>query len=147
AEDKELTKPMTNLSRYLAVAGVIALGFSSIAMAQTAAGPFTTPPVPDNLQVPAGNQLFLKADVEGTQNYVCLPTATGSAWTFFSPQATGYLNLNWFGGEIRRQVITHFLSPNLAEGGTPRVTWQSSFDSSAVWGRAVQTSADPNFVA
>ena len=96
--------------------------------------------------MPEGNTLFLKAQAQGTQNYICLPTSSGFSWTFFSPQATVFFTFQWFGYDIRRQVITHFLSPNPEESGAPRVTWQSSFDTSAVWRRAIQSSSDSNFV-
>ena len=45
------------------------------------------------------------------------------------------------------QVITHFLSPNPFEGGTPRATWQSSRDTSTVWAVSNVPSSDPKFVA
>jgi hypothetical protein len=48
----------------------------------------TPPPVPSNLQVPAGNRAFREGHAAGTQDYLCLPSGTGFAWTFFGPQAT-----------------------------------------------------------
>jgi hypothetical protein len=69
------------------------------------------------------------------------------AWTLFGPQATLFFRFKWIGGEIRQQIMTHFLSPNPAEGGTARATWQSSLDTSALWGRAIASSSDPIFVA
>jgi hypothetical protein len=124
----------------------VALG-SSLGMAQT--GLITPPPVPDNLQIEAGNALFLAGHAQGTQNYICLPNATGFAWTFFSPQATLFFDVRFLGSTFRQQIITHFLSPNPAEGGTGRATWQSSLDTSAVWAkvRANGSSTDPAFVA
>ncbi len=98
--------------------------------------------VPAGLEVPAGNRLFLLGHAAGTQNYVCLPSATapsGFAWTFFAPQATLF-------GPFGPQMITHFLSPNPDEAGTPRATWQSSRDSSAAWAVVFKSSADPEFV-
>ena len=94
------------------------------------------PPVPSDIQVPAGNKAFLVGKGVGTQNYICLP----SGWTFFGPQATLFNDLN-------EQVITHFLSPNPFEGNTIRATWQHSGDTSTVWGQVMQSSSDPNFVA
>ncbi len=139
----------SNWLRYLATAGLLALALgSSAALAQSpAANAFAPPPVPPDLQVPAGNTLFLKGVAQGTQNYICLPTPSGFAWTFFSPQATLFLTLKLGGMEIRQQIVTHFLSPNPAENGTPRATWQSSLDTSAVWARAIKISTDPAFVA
>lgn len=127
----------------------MALG-SSVAMAQPPATDGAgAPPVPANLQVPPGATLLFKGHAEGTQNYICLPTASGFAWTFVSPQATLSFTFKFFGRDIRRQIVTHFLSPNPSEKGTPRVTWQSSIDTSAVWGklRTDGSSSDPNFVA
>jgi hypothetical protein len=95
----------------------------------------TPPPVPSILEVPAGNTAFLKGHAVGTQNYICLP----SGWTFFGPQATLF-------DVDEEQIITHFLSPNPNEGGTPRATWQHSVDTSAVWAMAIASSSDPHFV-
>jgi Protein of unknown function (DUF3455) len=98
------------------------------------------PPVPANIEVPAGNEAFLVGHAVGTQNYVCLPSGSGFAWTLFTPQA------NLF-NDRERQIQTHFFSPNSFEGGTVRATWQDSRDTSTVWGRAIASSLDPDFVA
>jgi len=106
------------------------------------------PPMPADLQAPPGNTAYLKAQATGTQNYVCLPSAGGLAWKFQGPQATLFLTYKWFGGEIRQQVTTHYLSPNPGEAGNPaRATWQSSLDTSAVWAKKVAETADPAYVA
>ena len=105
------------------------------------------PPVPANLQVQAGNVPFLRAHAVGTQNYICRPGDAGPAWTLFGPQATLFITFKWFNGDIRQQVMTHFLSSNPVEGGTPRATWQSSMDTSAAWAKAIATSTDPQYVA
>jgi len=119
----------------------------------------TPPPVPSNIQVPAGNTAFLAGHAVGTQDYICLPCpnvtiplamcpASGFAWTFFGPQATLFDD-----GDGNEQVITHFLSPNLSPTnpveivGTPRATWQHSGDTSTVWAMAIASSSDPAFVA
>jgi len=68
-------------------------------------------------------------------------------WKFLGPQATLFLAVPWIHGEVRQQVATHFLSSNPSEGGMARPTWQSSFDTSAVWGKAVADSTDPQYVA
>jgi hypothetical protein len=44
--------------------------------------------VPDELEVPVGNKAFLNGHAIGTQNYICLPLASGVSWTFFGRQAT-----------------------------------------------------------
>ncbi|MBM3767037.1 MAG: DUF3455 domain-containing protein, partial [Acidobacteria bacterium] len=106
------------------------------------------PPMPADLQVPPGNTAYLKAQATGTQNYVCLPSASGLAWKFQGPQATLFVTYKWFGGEIRQQVTTHYLSPNPSEAGNPaRATWQSSLDTSAIWAKKVAETVDPAYVA
>ena len=100
------------------------------------AGGVVPPPAPSNIQVAAGNKAFLEGHAVGTQNYICLPTG----WTLFGPQATLF-------DDHDEQVITHFLSPNPVENGTPRATWQHSRDTSAVWAMMIASSSDPGFVA
>lgn len=122
---------------------LLALGISP-AVAQFA--PALEPPqVPDDLQVPAGNTLFLGARAAGTQNYVCMPTAKRTlAWRFLGPQAT--LFVDGADGAVQ-QIATHFLSVNPIEGTVARPTWQHSIDTSKVWGRVRWPSADPRYVA
>ena len=103
-------------------------------------------PLPTELKPPAGNEEYLKAQATGTQNYICLPSGSGMAWTFLAPQATLFASIKLGGREIRWQIATHFLSPNPAENGTPRATWQSSVDTSAAWARAIATVNDPNVI-
>ena len=132
-----------NMHRIVPIACAIGL---AVAFVATAAQPIhahgvTPPPVPANIQVPAGSRAFLVGHAFGTQNYICLPSATGVAWTLFGPQATLF-------NDDDRQIITHFFSPNPFESGTPvRATWQHSRDTSAVWARALDSSTDPKFVA
>lgn len=140
-----------NAFRYLATGGalVVILG-CSVAMAQTSiTGTIKVPAVPSNLQVQDGNMLYLSGHAQGTQNYICLPTANGVAWTFFSPQATLFFDFNLGPISGRQQIITHFLSPNPQENGTGRATWQSSIDTSEVWAKTATngSSTDPGFVA
>ena len=47
-------------------------------------------PVPDRIQVPAGNQPFLQAHAIGAQVYACAATADGPKWQFVEPQAVLY---------------------------------------------------------
>jgi hypothetical protein len=103
------------------------------------ARPLTPPPVPSGLEVPDGHRPFLLGHATGTQNYICLPSGTTFVWTFFGPQATLF-------NDREKQLITHFLSSNPDEGGTPRATWQHSRDTSAVWALASASSSDPGFV-
>jgi Protein of unknown function (DUF3455) len=95
--------------------------------------------VPANIQPPANTKAFLVGHAIGTQNYVCAPSGGVVMWTLFTPQAT------LFDDELQ-QITTHFFSPNPFEAGTVRPTWQHSRDTSAVWGKGIQTSSDPNFV-
>ena len=50
--------------------------------------------------------------------------------------------------DSRRQIITHFFSPNPSENGTIRATWENSRDTSTVWAAATPdtTSTDSAFV-
>ena len=107
-------------------------------------------PTPPEITPPIGNALFLTAHAIGTQNYICLPSTSGSsnAWAFFSPQATLSVTLL---SRFTQQVVTHFLSPvpgvnssapsactlSSETGEVNCPTWQSSLDSSAVWGGKV----------
>jgi Protein of unknown function (DUF3455) len=97
------------------------------------------PPVPPELQVPPGNELFREGHAVGTQNYICLPSGSDFVWTFFGPQATLF-------NDDDEQIVTHFLSPNPDEGGMARATWQHSRDTSTVWAMTVASSSDPDFV-
>jgi hypothetical protein len=120
----------------IACATALAVAFT-VAVPQPARADLVTPPhVPSNIEVPAGNTAFLEGRAFGTQNYICLP----SGWTFFGPQATLF-------NDLTQQVITHFLSPNPAEGGTARATWQHSGDTSTVWAMAIATYSNPGFDA
>jgi len=100
----------------------------------------THPPVPADIQVPAGNMVFLVGHAVGTQNYVCLPSATGFAFSLVTPQATLF-------SSDEEQVMTHSFSPNPFEESTIRATWLDSTDTSSVWGQPLHSSADPEFVA
>jgi hypothetical protein len=129
----------------LITAAVILLTLESPATAQLET--VAVPPMPDNLRAPAKNIPYLKTSATGTQNYVCMPGASGPAWKFVGPQATLLVTFPWLQGEVRQQIATHFLSSNPAESGTARPTWQHSIDTSAVWGKAIATSTDAAYVA
>ncbi len=128
--------------RIARIACAAALGVAlTVSLPQpTRADHVTPPPVPSNIQVQAGSKLSLDGHAIGTQNYICLPSGSGFAWTLFGPQATLFK-------DNTAQIITHFLSPNPDENGTPRATWQHSKDTSAIWAVAFASSSDPNFVA
>ena len=132
----------------IACAAALAVLFT-VSLSQPArADRVTPPPLPDSkLQVPAGNEAFLVGHAVGTQNYVCLPSGSGFAFTLFTPQATLF-------ADNEKQIITHYFSPNLSPIppeilGTIRATWQDSHDTSTVWASATQIAThatDPDFV-
>lgn len=99
------------------------------------------PPVPANLEVPAGNRLFFRGHAVGFQNYVCQPVSGGFGWTLYTPQAILFNGAN-------KQVSTHFFSPNPMEPGSFRPTWVDSRDSSTVWARLKSgaSTTDPAYV-
>lgn len=134
---------MTRHLVHLITAGIMLLGLeSSVAIAQPGAG-INVPPVPPNLEVPAGHAAFLKGSAVGTQNYICLPTSTGVTWKFLGPQATLFQT---FKGDVFQQTTTHFLAANPSENGLARPSWQHSFDTSQVWGRVLASSNDSGYV-
>ena len=137
---KFTVRPATRRTLRFACATVLAVAFGSTFPQQAYAQRETPPPVPDTIQVPAGHRLLMAGHAFGTQNYICLPSGAGFAWTLFGPQATLFHN-------DARQMMTHFLSPNPDEAGTLRPTWQHSVDTSAVWARAIASSSDSGFVA
>lgn len=107
------------------------------------------PETPPEITPPQGSVLFLATHAHGTQNYICEPSSNGKgAWVFLSPQATMFVRIS---DRLNRQVTTHFLSPvpyadapspsgcteSAATGEISCPTWQSSLDSSAVWGAKV----------
>jgi hypothetical protein len=119
---------------------------SFIVAALAAAAPFAAiasninpPRTPDTLVVPEGSKAFLIGHAVGTQNYICLPDGAGAKWVLFGPQATVF-------DDRGVQIMTHFLSPNPAESGAPRATWQESDRTSSVWAMKTAESDDPQFV-
>ena len=100
------------------------------------------PPLPPDLEeVPPPHRVTFVGHAIGTQNYVCLPSGSGVAWTLFTPQATLFRKNG-------QQLTTHFFSPNPdpRDNFTVRAAWQHSQDSSTVWGRVTDSSSDANFV-
>src|SRR5262249_49545058 len=131
---------MTLKMRYWSAAAILALALPSFANDNT------MPAAPPEIQPPAGNAPFLKAQAVGTQNYMCMPSGLGAAWTFIGPQATLFVGFSSPHGTIWQQVATHFLSHNPNENGTARPTWQG-FDTSKVWGKAIASTTNTQFVA
>ena len=127
--------------------GAAAVGVA-LMIAPAQADGVTPPAVPGDITVPAGNVAYLVGHATGTQNYVCLPSGSGVAFTLFTPEATLFDDGN-------KQIITHYFSPDLnpIPGqdtlNTIRATWQSQ-DTSTVWAKATgaaTTVTDPTFVA
>jgi hypothetical protein len=134
------TASKTRSSRRTALIAGATVAMMALTIALPRAEAQVIPPlVPANLEVPFGNTPFLVGHAYGTQNYMCLLMAGGFAWTFFGPQATLF-------SDDGQQLITHFLSANPDEYGTPRATWQESQDTSAVWAVAIANSTDPAYV-
>lgn len=132
---------LVKISINFAGAALVAFAFLLSLRLPTRADDFVAPTVPSNIQVPAGNKLFLVGHATGTQDYICLPADGGVKLVLFTPQATLF--------KEQKQIITHYFSPNPAEGGTVRATWQHSKDSSLVWGMVAtgNSSSDPAYVA
>jgi hypothetical protein len=139
------TKEQQTIRGIKLTACVTALGMAfTFALPQAAhAQSVTPPPVPANIEVPAGNEAFLLGRGVGTQNYICLPSGSIGrvAWTLFTPQATLF-------GDQGEQLTTHFFSPNPFEfspnpfaNGIVRVTWEDSQDTSTVWGKVIASSS------
>jgi hypothetical protein len=129
--------------RSLLVAALV-LGFAFAAVTAAVAQTVTATTTPTDITPPPGNSAFLVGHAFGTQGYVCLPAGTGgTSWTVIGARPEATLFTDAFGE--RFQIITHFLSPDanpneyapkpLPSGGN--ATWQSSFDSSRVWAKAV----------
>lgn len=133
----------TALIRYVTSAFMLLSIVIGSASAQSAPA-LEVPPMPDTLQVPAGNTLFFGARAAGTQNYVCLPIAKRQVgWRFLGPQATLFADGT---SGAPQQATTHFLSVNPLEA-LARPTWQHSIDTSRVWARVRTPSTDPLYVA
>jgi Protein of unknown function (DUF3455) len=95
-----------------------------VLVAPVAAGPGPDNRAPDlgegqNLQVPAGNELFLHTYGMGVQIY----TWTGTSWSFVSPEALLYAD-----PEYHHLVAFHYAGP----------TWES-LDGSLVVGEAIES--------
>ena len=93
------------------------------------AAPIPPPEVPDNLRVPAGQEVLLKALGKGTQVYVC-KAATGDTdrfeWVLARPDAGLF-------DESGARIGKHFAGP----------TWEAT-DGSSVTGQVQQRANAPN---
>ena len=92
----------------------------------------TPPDLPAAIAVPAGNVAYLEGHAVGTQGYVCIQKSDGTfAWSFFGPDATLF-------NDGFHQILTHFLGTSPADDA-PHPAWQSSRDSSRVYGTQQQS--------
>ncbi len=123
---------------------VLVVGCAFGTATSAAAQNVTVPPTPTDITAPAGNTAFLVGHAKGTQGYVCLPDAStgGTSWTINPARPEATLFTKFFGQDV--QIITHFTSIN-ANPNDPTIpvplggnaTWQSSFDTSKVWAKAI----------
>jgi hypothetical protein len=140
-------------------AAALALGCAFIVAPRAGAQALTPPATPAGITPPAGNSLFAVGHAQGTQGYVCLPTAAGAStasWTVKGARPEATLFQNIYGQAF--QIITHFLSPDAKPNdAAPKplpfgsATWQSSLDSSKVWAavldptkNAIAAGSDPS---
>jgi len=98
------------------------------------------PDVPAEIRVdPSEFVPFLVGHAVGTQGYFCAAIGASYSWVPFGPQATLFNADN-------QQILTHFLSPT-PYSLVPAPTWQTSRDSSIVWGQLIAPSTDAAYVA
>lgn len=90
------------------VASVVAL-VAALPLAQAAVAGPQAPEVPEGIQVPSGNKVFLVGHAVGVQIYSCNPTSGGYAWALVAPRADLY-------GDNGKLIATHFGGP----------TWQAT---------------------
>ena len=110
---------------------------AGFAAAVTAAGPIGAahaepngPEVPEKIDVPDGNKVFLVGNTVGVQIYSCTATGSGGhSWTFVGPRADLY-------GKNGDLITTHFGGP----------TWRA-LDGSEVLGQRVDgVTVDPTAI-
>jgi Protein of unknown function (DUF3455) len=132
--------------------GLVALiSGALIATSPNAIASSDSEPTPAAITPPPDSFAFLTAHAVGTQNYICQsdPGNPGNTvWSFLAPQATLSADS---ATQHSRQVSTHFLSTvpgtyhYVSSGCTASSdpnqqycpTWQSSRDSSKIWGSKV----------
>jgi len=98
------------------------------AMALTASAA-AAQPVPDRIQVPAGNEPFMQAHAIGAQVYDCVATADGPKWQFVEPQAVLY-------DDHARLLGIHFAGP----------TWQTRDGSQVKAAKVDGVTVDPTAI-
>jgi hypothetical protein len=107
------------------VASVVAL-VAAFPLAQGAAAGPSAPSVPTDIQVGAGNKVFLVGHAVGVQIYSC----TASGWTLVAPRADLY-------GDNGKLIATHFGGP----------TWQAQDGSRVLGQRDSGVTVDPTAIA
>ena len=74
---------MTSLVRFTLCAILVAGSQAVVTLAEgPPRGALHVPPVPPNIQVPAGHSVFLAGHAIGTQNFICLATNDRMEWRF-----------------------------------------------------------------
>ena len=86
-------------------------------------------PVPDRIQVPAGNAPYMQAHAIGAQVYACAATADGPKWQFVEPQAILY-------DDHARLIGIHFAGP----------TWQTRDGSQVKAAKVDGVTVDPTAI-
>ena len=86
-------------------------------------------PVPDRIQVPAGNEPYLQTHAIGAQVYACAATADGPKWQFVEPQAVLY-------DDHARLLGVHFAGP----------TWQTRDGSQVKAAKVDGVTVDPTAI-
>ena len=86
-------------------------------------------PVPDRIQVPAGNEPYMQAHAIGAQVYACTATADGPKWQFVEPQAILY-------DDHARLIGIHFAGP----------TWQTRDGSQVKAAKVDGVAVDPTAI-
>jgi hypothetical protein len=135
----------STLVQSLLVATVV-LG-CALALANAMGQEVVPPSTPAVITPPPGNSVYLVGHAIGTQGYICLPTSTGAStasWTVKASRPEATLFFSFF--DRNTQIVTHFLSPDTnpnASAPNPlpfgSATWQSSLDSSKVWGQPLRS--------
>ena len=110
--------------RRAAACAAVALASAAAVSAQAA-----EPGIPAEIQVPAGNKLFLEAHATGVQIYDCVAVAGGHAWSAATPRADLF-------GKNGRRIGTHYGGP----------TWETKDGSKVVAKRDTGVTADPTAI-
>ena len=102
---------------------------AGLALAPTALANAADTPVPERVQVPAGNKPFLLAHAAGVQIYTCATTPAGPKWQFVAPSAVLYSESGQFIG-------THYAGP----------TWETKDGSRVKAARVDGVTVDPTAI-